>query len=59
MVTLWAVAGAVQVEPAQVPAVEVQVTVLLAPPVGVELNSVLVLIVLLQAAGVTAPTATT
>ena len=59
MVTVWAVAGAVQVEPDQVPAVEDQVTVLFAPPVGVELNTVLVLTVLVVAAGVTAPTATT
>ena len=59
MVTVWAAAGAVQVEPDQVPAVEDQATVLFAPPVAVELKARLAPTVLVWPAGVTAPTETT
>lgn len=60
MVTVWAVAGAVQAPVAgfMVPALADQVRVLLTPPVAVAENVVLVPAVRIGAAGVTAPTTT-
>ena len=58
MVTVWAVAGAVQVEPDQVPAVEDQVTVPRLPPEAEALKAVLELTVLVEAAGARDPTLT-
>ncbi|MEI7614761.1 MAG: hypothetical protein WCK63_17825, partial [Betaproteobacteria bacterium] len=43
MVTVWAVAGAVQALPAQVPALADQLTLLVAPPLTVLLKVVTVL----------------
>jgi hypothetical protein len=58
MVTVWGVVGAVQVFPDQVPPELLQVTVPRAPPVTVALKGVAVDTVLVEAAGLMAPTTT-
>jgi hypothetical protein len=58
MVTVWAAEGAVQVLPDQVPAELPQVTVPRAPPVTVALKGVAVDAVLIEVAGLMAPTTT-